>query len=147
MAKVHASIDIAAPVQHVWNVVTDLERLDEWVSIHRDFPQPPPAEVAQDTTFRQTLAVAGTPFSVEWTAVDVDGPRRLSWRGTGPAGTTARTTYALEEADGGTRFAYENEFQLPAGDVGRAASGVVAGHAEREANESLTRLKRLVEAS
>ncbi len=147
MAKVHASIDIAAPKQQVWDVVTDLERLDEWVSIHHAFPEAPPAEVTVSTRFKQTLAVAGTPFGVEWTALEVDGPQRLSWRGAGPAGATARTTYSLEDANGGTRFAYENEFELPAGEVGKAASGVVAGHAEREANESLSRLKHLVEAS
>ena len=144
MANVHTSIDIAAPVQRVWELVTDLERLDEWVSIHRDFPESPPAEVNQGTRFHQTLAVAGTPFMVEWTAVEVDDPQRLSWVA-GPAGTTARTTYSLTAENGGTRFAYDNEFELPAGELGKAASGVVSGHAEREANDSLARLKQLAE--
>src|SRR5688572_28221617 len=117
MAKMQTSIDIAAPLQRVWDLVTDLERLGDWVSIHRDFPEPPPAEVREGTSFQQTLAVAGTPFAVEWTAVEVHG----------------------------TRFAYENEFKLPAGEVGEAASGVVSGYAEREADASLGRLKQLAE--
>lgn len=146
MANVQTSIDIDAPPQRVWDVVTDLERMGEWVSIHRDFPQSPPAEVSQDTSFHQTLAVAGTPFAVEWTAVEVDSPNRLSWEGTGPAGTTARTSYSLAAENGGTRFEYENEFKLPGGELGEAAGGVVAGHAEREANDSLARLKALAEA-
>jgi uncharacterized protein YndB with AHSA1/START domain len=78
VANVQTSIDIDAPPQRVWDVVTDLERMGEWVSIHRDFPQSPPAEVSQDTSFHQTPAVAGTPFAVEWTAVEVDSPNRLS---------------------------------------------------------------------
>ena len=127
-------------------LVTDLNRMDEWVSIHRDFPTPPPGEVETGTRFEQTLSVAGTPFKVEWTAVDVHGAQRLSWEGTGPAGTTARTSYSLAEADGGTRFGYENEFKLPAGKVGEAAGGVISGSAEREANDSLARLKALAEA-
>src|SRR5918998_2196531 len=129
MANVRTSIDIAAPVERVWEVVTDLKRLGDWVTIHRDFPVPPPAEVGDGTTFQQTLAVAGTPFRVEWTAVEVDGPTRLTWEGTGPAGSTARTTYSLAPGNGGTRFAYENEFELPAGEVGAAAGGVVSGYA------------------
>jgi uncharacterized protein YndB with AHSA1/START domain len=145
MAKMQTSIDIAAPLQRVWDLVTDLERLGDWVSIHRDFPEPPPAEVKAGTSFKQTLAVAGTPFAVEWTAVEVHGPQRLSWEGTGPAGATARTTYSLSRENGGTRFAYENEFKLPAGEVGEAASGVVSGAAEREADASLARLKQLAE--
>jgi carbon monoxide dehydrogenase subunit G len=145
MANVHTSIDIAASPQRVWDLVTDLGRMGEWVSIHRDFPEAPPTEVAQGTKFHQTLAVAGTPFTVEWTAVEVDGPGKLAWEGTGPAGTTARTVYSLAADNGGTRFGYENEFKLPGGKVGEAAGGVVSGHAEREANDSLARLKTLAE--
>jgi uncharacterized protein YndB with AHSA1/START domain len=146
MANVRTSIDIEAPVQNVWGLVTDLDRLSEWVSIHRDFPEPPPQQVELGTSFRQTLAVAGTPFRVEWTAIDVSSPQRLEWEGAGPARATARTTYSLTERDGGTRFEYENEFRLPAGEIGEAASGVVSGYAEREADESLSRLKQLAEA-
>ena len=112
MATISTSIDIQAPVQDVWELVCDLDRIGEWVSIHRDFPTPPPAEVETGTRFEQTLSVAGTPFKVEWTAVEVRGPDQLSWEGTGPAGTTARTTYSLAAAGDGTRFGYENEFKL-----------------------------------
>ena len=145
MARVRTSIDIAASPERVWELVTDLARLDEWVSIHRDFPTPPPAHVEEGTSFEQTLTVAGTPFSVNWTATEVDGPQRLSWQGIGPAGATAQTTYSLAAAGDGTRFDYDNEFMLPAGKVGEAVSGVVAGQAEREANDSLSRLKALAE--
>jgi uncharacterized membrane protein len=146
VANVSTSIDINAPVQEAWKVVTDLKRMDEWVSIHRDFPAPPPVDIKQGTHFKQTLAVAGTPFEIEWTAAEVDGPRRLSWDGIGPAGTSARTTYSLAAENGGTRFTYENEFKLPAGKVGEAAGHVVEGAADREANDSLARFKALVEA-
>jgi len=86
MANVRTSIDIAVPPERVWELVTDLERLGEWVSIHRDFPEPPPAEVREGTRFHQTVALGGTPFAVEWIAIEVDGPQRLAWDGTGPAG-------------------------------------------------------------
>lgn len=146
MATVSTSIGIDASPQDIWDVITDLDRLGEWVSIHRDFPESPPADVVEGTSFSQNLAVAGTPFAVDWTAVEVDGPNLLAWEGSGPAGTTARTTYRLDAENGGTRFSYENEFKLPAGKVGEAAGQVVIGAAEREADDSLTRLKQLIEA-
>jgi uncharacterized protein YndB with AHSA1/START domain len=146
MPNVEQSIDISAPIERVWELLTDLERLEDWVSIHREFPEPPPADVQEGTTFQQTLTVAGTPFAVEWTAVEVDGPQRLSWQGTGPAGATADTTYGLSNENGGTRFTYRNEFKLPAGEIGEAAGSVVSGYAEREAGASLARLKQLAEA-
>ena len=145
MTHVSTSIDIDAPIQDVWNVATDLDRLGDWVTIHREFPTPPPTEISAGTRFAQTLAVAGTPFAVEWTAAEVDGPHTLAWDGTGPAGTTAHTKYSLAEHDGGTRFTYENDFELPGGEVGAAAGHVVSGRAEREAADSLARLKALAE--
>ena len=146
MANVQTSIDIAASKHRVWELVTDLERLGDWVSIHRAFPDPPPADVKAGTRFQQTLAVAGTPFDVEWTAVDVRGPEHLSWEGTGPLDTTARTTYSLSGENGSTRFNYENEFKLPAGELGQAASGIISGYAQREAESSLARLKQIAES-
>lgn len=145
MANVQTSIDINAPLERVWELVTDLKRTGDWVSIHRDFPTDPPAEVAVGTRFQQTLAVAGTPFGVEWTAVEVDSPQRLTWEGVGPAGTTARTTYSLAAENGGTRFTYDNDFKLPAGEVGKAAAKVVSSYAEQEANTSLASLKKLAD--
>jgi uncharacterized membrane protein len=146
MTHLATSIDIDAPVQDVWDVVTDLNRLGDWVTIHRDFPTPPPTEITAGTQFTQKLSVAGTPFAVNWTAAEVDGPTKLAWDGVGPAGTTAWTTYSLAEHDGGTRFTYEHDFKLPGGEIGAAAARVVSGRAEREASESLVRFKALAEA-
>ena len=93
MANVNASINIDAPVQDVWDVATDVGRMGEWVSIHREFPESTPTDLVVGTTFKQTLSVAGTPFGVEWTATEVDGPETLAWEGKGPAGATATTRY------------------------------------------------------
>jgi uncharacterized protein YndB with AHSA1/START domain len=145
MARVSAVIHIDAPREEVWDFATDLDRTGDWVSIHRDFPDGPPADLEAGSRFKQTLKVAGTKFHVDWTATEVDGPERLAWDGEGPAGTTAHTSYTLTSADGGTRFSYENEFTLPAGKLGQVAGKAVAGQAERQVNKSLARLKELLE--
>jgi hypothetical protein len=72
------------------------------------------------------------------------GSPRAACRHRGPLGV-ARTTYSLSAETGGTHFAYENEFELPAGGVGATASRVVSRYAEREADASLSRLKQLAE--
>ena len=146
MASVSTSIDIGTAPDEVWELVTDLDRLGEWVTIHRELRGPAPASVEEGTTFSQQLEVAGTPFDVDWTATAVDAPQRLVWEGAGPAGSHARTSYALAAHDGGTRFTYENEFKLPGGAVGDAAGGIVASRAGKEAEASLQQLKQLAEA-
>jgi uncharacterized protein YndB with AHSA1/START domain len=145
MASVSTSIDIGSTPDRVWDLVTDLDRLGEWVTIHRELGAAAPGPIAEGTTFSQTLEVAGTSFDVDWTASAVDAPQRLVWEGAGPAGSRARTSYALEARNGGTRFTYENEFALPGGAIGDAAGGVVAARAGKEAEASLQRLKQLAE--
>lgn len=145
MARVSAVIHIDASPQEVWDVATDVRRMDRWVSIHHGFPEGTPEELTEGSRFKQTIRVAGVTFQVEWTATEIDGPGKLTWEGIGPAGTSAHTSYALEAEDGGTRFTFENEFTLPAGRIGKAAGKVVAGQARRQADDSLKKLKTLIE--
>jgi carbon monoxide dehydrogenase subunit G len=142
MSEVVTSIDIAAPRQAVWDVVLDPERFAEWVTIHRRL-------VAHtDTTMEQVLCLRGVNFHVKWELESSRPPQSALWMGRGPARSRAETEYRLEEIDGGTRFHYRNEFKAPLGPVGAAASrALVGGVPDREANESLRRLKALVEAS
>jgi hypothetical protein len=44
-----------APVQDVWDVATDVGRMGEWVSIHREFPEPTSTAFAVGTTFKQLI--------------------------------------------------------------------------------------------
>ena len=53
--------------------------------------------------------------------------------------------YELEERDGGTRFSYLNEYELPGGAAGRIAGRAVSAAAGREVERSLERLKQLLE--
>jgi len=143
--RFETSIQMAAPPDRVWAVVTDLERLEDWVTIHRELLEAPPGGLAPGAEFRQRLAVAGQPFDVAWRVERLHAPSHLEWRGRGPFGSNARTAYRLEAVEGGgTRFHYKNEFSLPGGALGRIAGGAVAGRARREADESLERLRDLL---
>lgn len=95
----------------------------------------------------QTLRMHGVSFHVNWTLVDVTEPERADWRGRGPAGSQAMIAYRLSGSDEGpTRFDYTNEFTAPGGRLGSVASRVLVGAAsEREATNSLARLKSLLE--
>ena len=147
MSIVHAQIRINAPVERVWDVVMDPKRLHEWVSIHRSlgpFTDGPPR---RGSTMEQHLHLRGVTFRVQWTLVDVSPPCLAEWEGKGPAHSRARTRYELSSyGDDHTLFRYTNEFKTPGGPLGVAASRVIVGGAsEREAHNSLERLKALVE--
>jgi hypothetical protein len=99
------------------------------------------------STLDQILHLRGVSFRVHWTLVDMSAPEHAEWDGRGPAHSRAVIRYDLSpNGEDGTLFEYTNEFSPPGGRLGIVASRVIMGAvSEREANNSLVRLKRLVE--
>lgn len=149
MSTVHVTIDIAAPPAEVFDTVMDPNRLGDWVTIHRGLDHVSQDPGAAGARMDQVLCMRGVNFKVHWRLVAVDRPHRAEWEGRGPALSRARILYQLAGEDGGpTTFEYTNEFHAPGGPLGNLASRVVVGAAsEREAQNSLQRLKLLVERS
>jgi|SRR5579884_3284791 len=147
MSTVHVNIEIDAPIERVWETVMDPDRLKDWVTIHRAVRDVSDGDLQTGSTMEQVLHIRGVSFHVHWTLVDVHPPNRAEWNGRGPAHSRARITYALSSIEGGrTSFEYTNEFTPPGGRLGTLASRVIVGAAsEREANNSLNRLKALLE--
>ena len=69
----------------------------------------------------------------------------MVWEGQGPVRSKAKVIYDFEEHDGGTRFSYANEYNLPGGFLGRAAGPMVRRVTGGELDSSLDKLKKLVE--
>ena len=147
MTLVTASIDIAAPRERVFDTMLDPSRLEEWVTIHRRVVDAEDGAPHEGYEMEQTLCLRGANFKVKWKLTEHEPNVRATWEGRGPAGSYARTSYRLSDANGdGTHFEYENEFKAPGGFIGKAASRIIVGGVpQREANRSLQRLKALLE--
>jgi uncharacterized protein YndB with AHSA1/START domain len=147
MSTVKTDIEIDAPIEKVWETVMDPERLKDWVTIHRDVKDVSDRPLKQGSTMDQVLHMRGISFRVQWTLVDVSEPNVAQWEGRGPAHSRAKIRYELSgDENGRTQFQYTNEFTPPGGRLGSLASRVVVGAAsEREASNSLSRLKALLE--
>jgi uncharacterized protein YndB with AHSA1/START domain len=147
MSTVHVQIQIDAPPRVVWETVMNPARLAEWVTIHRSVKVRSADPTHEGSQMDQVLHILGVSFKVHWTLESAIAPREAEWQGRGPALSRAVIRYKLTgEKDGPTVFDYVNEFHPPGGPLGSAASRVVVGHMpEREAQESLVRLKRLIE--
>ncbi len=147
MSTVHVSVEIAAPPQVVFDTIMDPARLAEWVTIHRSVSNVSGARATRGASMDQVLHMRGVSFRVHWTLISVRPPHEAEWEGKGPALSKARIRYQLRgDADGPTMFEYTNEFHAPGGLLGGVASRLVVGHAsEREAHDTLARLKSLLE--
>src|SRR3954451_2235298 len=143
---VTASIDIDAPRSEVFNTMLDPGRLDEWVTIHRKVNDVDGGKLLEGYGMEQTLCLRGANFKVKWKLTEFEPDTSATWEGLGPAHSYARTAYKLSDRTGGTHFEYENEFKAPGGFLGKAASRViVGGQPQKEATQSLKRLKTLLE--
>jgi uncharacterized membrane protein len=147
MSSVHVQIQIEAPPRQVWDTVMDPNRLGEWVTIHRSVKLRSPDPSVEGARMDQVLHILGVSFKVHWTLESVSVPREAEWHGRGPALSRALIRYKLTgQPNGPTTFDYINEFHPPGGPFGSVASRVLIGHVpEREAHDSLTRLKQLIE--
>jgi uncharacterized membrane protein len=147
MSTVHAQIEIDVPMQRVWDTVMDPYHLKDWVTIHRSVENVSHQPLRRGSTMDQVLAIHGVSFHVHWTLTNVDSPQRAEWEGQGPAHSVARIRYELSgDGERPTRFAYTNEFAPPGGRLGNVASRFIVGAtSQREANNSLARLKALLE--
>jgi uncharacterized protein YndB with AHSA1/START domain len=147
MSTVAVKTRIDAPIEKVWETVMDPLRLKDWVTIHRGVSKISAEPLQAGATMDQTLCLRGVNFHVHWTLVDLQSPRYAQWEGKGPAHSRAAIRYQLaDDGDGGTAFEYTNEFKAPGGPLGTMASRVIVGGlSEREARNSLARLKTLLE--
>jgi len=143
--RIARSTEIAAPPERVYEVVMDPHRLHEWVTIHDSLIDAPDGELRRGSELTQCLRLAHRRFKVRWTVVEDECPSRVVWEGRGPVHTHARVIYELEPRDGGTRFSYINEYDLPGGPFGRLAGRTLSHVTGREVDATLGRLKGLLE--
>jgi uncharacterized protein YndB with AHSA1/START domain len=148
VTKLEREIEIAAPRERVFEVLTDPDCLGEWVTIQEELEEAPEGrDLEKGDTLRQRMKVAGQRFKLSWTVIDSERPSRVEWEGSGPVGSKARAVYELSDnGDGGTRFSYMNEYAMPGGLAGKLAGRAIVKASGPEADRSLERLKKLVES-
>jgi uncharacterized protein YndB with AHSA1/START domain len=148
MTQVTAAIEIGATPESVFDTIMDPTRLADWVTIHRSVKVQSGDPMQSGARMDQVLQIRGVPFTVHWTLSSVTYPHEAEWHGRGPAGSKARIRYRLTgPAEGPTKFEYTNEFSTPGGPWGNRASHLMVGGAsEREARNSLAKLKVLLES-
>jgi carbon monoxide dehydrogenase subunit G len=146
MAKLERTIDIEAPPEEVYDVLTDPNCLGEWVTIQEELVSAPDPPLSEGDCVVQKMKVVGRSFEVSWDVEVADRPSKVRWSGNGPMGSVARATYELEDnGNGGTKFSYTNEYDVPGGPIGKVAGRALVSASGGEADATLKRLKEFIE--
>ena len=125
----------------------DPNRLGDWVTAHKKIYDAPSGELSEGDSFKQKLRVVGPSFKVTWTVIEANEPTLARWKGKGPGGAGADVRYELSSnGNGGTRFDYCNDFELPGGPLSIPAKSVAGPPATKQAKASLQNLKELCES-
>ncbi len=143
--RVERKVQINASPEALYEVVMDPRCLEKWVTIHQLLEDAPDGQLRKGSTLTQSLKLAGKGFKVRWTVVENEPAKRVVWEGKGPVRSKAKVIYEFEADGDRTTFFYANEYDLPGGPVGRMAGPMVKKVTAGELDESLKRLKALVE--
>jgi uncharacterized membrane protein len=142
--RVSADVEVVAPIDHVWAIITDPERVLSFMSGVTRWELESDDPTGIGARYRMLLRVGAAEIGglievVEWTA-----PREFAW--TSVTGVDQRGRWRLRESGDRTRVELRLAYGVAGGGLmgwlaERVAAPTVSGHVRR----SLRQLKRLVE--
>jgi uncharacterized protein YndB with AHSA1/START domain len=147
MPKIHSEIEIDAPPERVWEILSDPERLPQYNATIIEVREATGRLDQVGTTYQAVARVYGRRIEGGWEVTDGAPQRRLAVRGSAPGGGAATVIGTLEPTDRGTtRAAVDIEYQLPAGLLGELANKLfVERSIERDVRHTNEKLKALAE--
>ncbi|MGH2449563.1 MAG: SRPBCC family protein [Chloroflexota bacterium] len=145
MPAVEHSIDIAAPIDRVFEAVTDPRRAREWnpsVEGIDDFSGEP---VTAGSTWTQVVKLAGKTVRLRARVLAFEPPHTGIIEITGPY--TGRVWTRCEAIPGGTRLTQGIEAAAPRGLLGLIGGRVIAATMSRQLKTSLARQRDVLEGA
>ncbi len=145
MATIHKSIDIDAPAERVFAMLTDPRRLPEYAPGLISVENIRQTEQHIGDSFRATYSVLGLHFPMTFTATEYEQPTKLTTRFEG--GMKGTWTWLLEPRGTSTHLTTTMEYEMAGGALGKAMNAVLVERMnEKNAERLLENLKLVSEA-
>lgn len=146
MPSIRASVDVAAPCQVVWDLISGPTQHTDFGTFVSQVTVVSPGPISKGTVYRETSGPGFMKSKSGWTITEFDPPNRLVHAGKEPS-MHARFTWMLEEiSPDSTRLSQVGDFVMMPGirPLGRLIE-VVAGKRllERETERMLRDIKRI----
>ncbi len=146
MPQVRDEVRVNAPIDRVWALATDTNRIPEWQTTAVEVRDVTGRLDQVGARYTSVSKLVGRPIQGQWEVTQAEPQRLLEVTGTAPGGGRAvvRTTFAA--ADGATDLTILFDYELPGGFLGDFANRLFVERAvEREIRHSSENFKALCE--
>ncbi|SFB58296.1 Polyketide cyclase / dehydrase and lipid transport [Amycolatopsis marina] len=142
MGQINASVDLPAPPEKVWEVFSNPNNFEKWLTIHTKWKGEVPAEFSEGSKITEVVTMMGMPNTIEWTVDSYQPPTALSISGTGMAGVKVKFELSVREAPDGSTAVIDAEFtgSMIVGALGKA----VEKDGKKNLDRSMENLKELL---
>ncbi len=133
MAAVDMTADVPMSPQDMWDRVSDLSELGDWLVMHEGWRSELPDELTQGVQVMGVARAKGFRNQVTWTVTEWDPPHQVALSGSGKGGTKYGVTLTVRATEAGSALGLRLELggRPLFGPVGVAAARAVKGDVQK----------------
>jgi hypothetical protein len=133
MAAVDMAADVPISAQQMWDHVSDLSNLGDWLVLHEGWRSELPDELSEGTQVVGVARAKGLRNRVTWTVTSWEPPHQVALSGSGKGGAKYAVTLTVQPTQQGSALGLRLELGGRAlfGPVGSAAARAVKGDVEK----------------
>jgi hypothetical protein len=133
MAAVDMAADVPISAQQMWDHVSDLSNLGDWLVLHEGWRSELPDELNEGTQVVGVARAKGLRNRVTWTVTSWEPPHQVALSGSGKGGAKYAVTLTVQPTQQGSALGLRLELGGRAlfGPVGSAAARAVKGDVEK----------------
>jgi uncharacterized protein YndB with AHSA1/START domain len=140
MAAVDVKADVPMSPQEMWDHVSDLSQLGDWLLMHEGWRSDLPSELSEGAQVVGVARAKGFRNRVTWTVTTWEPPKRVALSGSGMGGAKYTVTLTVSPTKQGSNLGVRLELGGRAlfGPVGAAAARAVKGDVEKSLTQFVT---------
>lgn len=133
MAAVDLTADVPMSPQEMWDHVSDLSDLGDWLVMHEGWRSELPAELGEGVQVVGVARAKGLRNRVTWTVTTWDPPHQVALSGSGKGGAKYAVTLTVQPTEQGSSLGLRLELggRPLFGPVGAAAARAVKGDVQK----------------
>ena len=133
MAAVDLNADVPMSPQEMWDHVSDLSDLGDWLVMHEGWRSELPAELGEGVQVVGGARAKGFRNRVTWTVTTWDPPHQVALSGSGKGGAKYAVTLTVQPTEQGSSLGLRLELggRPLFGPVGAAAARAVKGDVQK----------------